>query len=129
MTSSTKLNIRLVFWIIFCVLSVGCATVNAPWDTTDQILLGTTYTTMAIDTMQTVEIVTNSAFIELNPIIGALASISVALVPVYFIACGVAIYFIADNLEPDYRKGFLSVTSIVSSGAVVNNLSIGVKPF
>jgi hypothetical protein len=117
----------IVVFVLLLSLS-GCVTTKVSWDTTDKVLLGATYTTMAVDTIQTLEIVTNSAFMELNPVISVLANVSPTLVPVYFIGLGITYYLIADNLKSDYRKIFLTLTSFMHLGAVVNNFSIGVRP-
>lgn len=99
------------------------------WDNTEKTLFVAHQVVRTVDLFQTVYIFSHSAFYEINPALCfGVGLIGPAFIPIYFIAVGVAEYFIVDALDPPLRKVALSGATVLSLGLVYHNYSIGIRP-
>jgi len=92
------------------------------WDKTDQALM-TSYTVInIIDIGQTREILDNSRYHELNPVMKDMSPDTATL---FMAGTNVVLYYSADWIGDEYRTPLLTVANCIKIGCVGKNISIG----
>ena len=125
----------MIYWVM--IIALGCALFLVStctdshawdWDNTDKTMFGISTVLLTMDFMQTNNIYDRDEYYEINPVIDwGVDRIGKKFVPIYFSASLVAKYFIADNLDSKWRKGFLGLCILTSGFLVIHNNSIGLR--
>ena len=95
------------------------------WTTADKYREATFLTLHTIDWLQTRTISKQQYYYEQNMVLGRHPNMD--RVSAYFATTALAHYLIADQLSPEWRKGFQYICIGISGGAVLNNISLGIK--
>jgi hypothetical protein len=111
------------FTIIFLLLTSPAFA--GDWSAADRQREATFLTLHTVDWLQTRTIAKQNYYYEQNAILGRHPSIG--KVNVYFASTALAHYLIADRLSPEWRKGFQYISIGISGGAVLNNISLGIR--
>jgi len=98
---------------------------DGSWDTTDKALLVGCAALWYIDYQQTLQIAEDEDMYELNPFLGE--DPSRERVNLHFAGSFALNYYIADKLNPKYRKTYLTLVMMLESAVVNRNVQIGVK--
>ena len=109
--------------IIFLLLTT--CSYAGEWNSTDKILFRSFIVLQFVDYNQTLAIVHDDNYDELNPIMGRHPSDST--VALYFVGSTVANYLIADTLSVKYRRAWLVASVLFQVANVGRNYNIGWK--
>ena len=111
--------------IITAVLLLGqSAHAKEKWDKTDKALFGSYLILETVDYLQTRDILSNPKYYEKNHILKNTGKTGAT---VYFAACCVGTYLVADHLKPRHRKVFLTALNIFQIETVRHNYRLGIK--
>ena len=115
----------LLLGILFISLSIGCGAMGYrkyDWDTTDKAMMGMVVLSKTADGWTTINALSDPDNYETNVFLGKHPSD--AEVIGFLALTGLLTYYFAQYMEPDVRKVFLGITSIVHIGASYNNYNL-----
>lgn len=119
-TASRRAAATLLQLLAVMILALPAAA-SSPWDTADKVLFGSSILTAAADVITTNQAIKNGAY-EVNPLYGDNPSLWKLIgVKAGFL---VTRYFLADWLDPGWRKGFLGMSICMEAYATGNNIKV-----
>jgi hypothetical protein len=110
---------------ILCFIITISSAFADEWVPADKYREAAFMTLHTVDWLQTRTISKHEYYYEQNIYLGKHPS--TGKVDKYFAATAIAHYLIADRLSPEWRKAFQYVSIGISGGAVLNNVSLGIR--